>query len=143
MYKCKICNTEFRGEQCPNCGHLKVEKDAQSINNKKANKLAFLALCFFIVSIVIILNLLFNDIKALSQTDLLIIGIPICISVILSKISLTIGENKFSIIISTIIISIFIIALVILFLFFTFVSCFTASCNMIFENLGSSCGHLG
>lgn len=83
MNKCKICNNEFEGEKCPNCGHPILSKEKQKVEAKKANKYAIVSIILTAISFLSVISSFFLNLGN-PQTVILI-------SLALSSVSLVLS----------------------------------------------------
>lgn len=126
MNKCKICNTEFEGEKCPNCGHSVLNKNQQENENRKAKKYSLISLVLTLISVIgIVIAWIENDINIIVTLGITLGLICSIISLIFSIISMIKGKDmaisKVAFILS--IIWTIILSLITLFIITLFASC--------------------
>lgn len=117
MNKCKICNTEFEGNICPNCGNSILSNDKQMKKDKQANILAIISLAltglsFFCLTLTIVIS-------NLAPVLIVILATSAIASLILAIISIVNVKTKRALSICALVLSIvWIISILVIIVFF-------------------------
>ncbi len=106
MNKCKICNTEFEGNTCPNCGNSILSNEKETEKNNQSYTLAKISLVLTGVS-VFSGALIFSSVgNTVTQISIIISAISAILSLILAIISIANAKTKRNISICALVVSI-------------------------------------